>query len=638
MQSFVMMNTPSIWEAMRDEEAHARVARLRRSAAGFRNVYAAFAPWQHLATGIAELDALLSAAGVGSTSGAAAAVRADATTDCSDEGEEKQGQSGRGGLAVGSLHEFYGPPLSGRSFVLRRLAMTFAQSMTACRQWCFDELERDEMWLASPTLEGGELEKLWAGDSSGEFSCSPTEQEQQHSGPRQASSAATRAPTVAVYDWDLYVCLVRGTSSQLTTPPPTPSLSADSLAWLRAIMQAIPLPTGNPTFSAGGKCRREGHAQAIAASSQQHLQRSYAADHCHVCEVSSPNELLDFLSQLVAADQAEESAATTRRVTNAQNVLSSSLQPPQSRASTPAGFFDDTRATPKARRSKRPRSHSLSHSHRSDSSANDHRYISMSTAASSPSSSSYISPPKRLWDMQRQRLLLVDGLDQLWLHPSLGTHSGTHTGQWFAAELHRHIRRFLTPQCWTAAAKRSADPHVDAPVYHPLMVFSTVVVTNGCQGGSHGLSTPQQLQDRLRSSVLSLPAVPQGRQNSSHNGSKRGPGFSASASALPRPTGNPVWWAAVDTRCLVEPAHPSLVSFPATTASSAEATASAIGEAAASPFATTRWLREGADGSSSLAQARKTRDPPVETHVTMVQGGSHVCAAWLERCDGDDEE
>jgi hypothetical protein len=598
-----MLNTPSAWEAMGDDDARVRVARLRRSCATLQSIYAAFTPWQRLSTGVAELDALLAAAGVGGGDGG--------NNDEMQGGERIRGGVGAtGGLPVGSLHEFYGPPFSGKTFLLHQIATTYMRRMTALRQCCLDELEREQMWLTAPVFDD---------DGRGGASETDTPLHTDAVDPRAAVSPVVGASTVAVYDWDLIVCVVRGTSALSNRSPSALTLSAEVLSWQAVFMEALPSSPSSPTsgslYSSWGN-GGEGITTASQLHSQHQLQRIYAADHCHVCEVSSPNELLAFLDDLLsrATDEVDAGAHPAVRTTHASSPLCDLPLPQQ---------VQHTRNSPAAQasldsvRRKRGRSHCSSSCTGDDEGA---------PAVPSPPAlpSFFTSGSKRSWEMQRQRLLLVDGLDQLWLHPSLGTHCGTHAGQLFAVELHRLLRCFLTPQR-TPKGPASCRQAGAAPLHDGASsLCSTVVVTNGCHGGSYNLQTPQQLHDRLRgcstgtaTAASALRAAPQERN------SGRPPLLS---SALPRPAGNPVWLMAVDTRCLVEPAHPSLVSLSSATTSLPPLRSAQHGTASGVPLPST-W--------------RTHKKAAAEAHVTVAQGGSRVCACWVERReseeDGDDE-
>ncbi|KPI85446.1 hypothetical protein ABL78_5500 [Leptomonas seymouri] len=566
-----MLNTPAAWEAMKSADAQARLARLHRCASALQNVYAAFTPWQHLSTGIAELDALLNAAGVGSGDGGGSPHITDIGGSMCHVG----------GLPAGGLHEFYGPPLSGKSFLLRCIATTFARRMTAFRQWCLDELVRDQTWLAASSTDS-------EGMASGGY---VSEGVSPHD--------AVCAPTVAVYDWDLYICLVRGTSLPTDNPSSVPFSSAEVLSWQKNIIDAFPAP---PLFrdSVEGKTHSEYGVGTLHTLSQQQLQRDYVADHCQVCVASTPNELLTFLNGLLTTDDSPQKVSHPHA---SECTAIPSSPSPQQEASTTESPDCARSATTEKRTRKRSRS------------GGTDKF--KGAPPPSPPPSSAPSPPasasKRVWDLQKQRLLLVDGLDQLWLHPVFGTHCGTHSGQWFAVELHRLLRCFLTPQCLRApASPAEGSGHSNPLACRSFSVHSTVVVTNGSQGGSFGLHTPQQLQDRLHSS----PAT--------------------TRTAFPRPAGNLVWLMATDTRCLVEPAHPGLVSFPLSTPSSLGAASSTKEDAhtTSAPL----WAHGHEAGLPFFVRVSRAAKTTVEARVTVVQGGSRVCGGWVERRADEEDE
>ncbi|KPA76590.1 hypothetical protein ABB37_07460 [Leptomonas pyrrhocoris] len=609
---------------MRTGDAHARVARLRRSATAFQNVYAAFAPWQHLSTGIAELDALLNAAGVGSEGSSGG--------DGGHSHHINAGASGcrAGGLPVGGLHELYGPPLSGKSFLLRRIATTYTRRMTAFRQWCLDEMVRDETWWTMSTADRDEQGKEpQTGEETRHSNAGPSPKVLLKSTSNNAAAAGVPyAPTVAVCDWDLYVCLVRGTTLAPDNPSSATFFSAEVLSWQEQIINALPTPS--PVCGcAKGETNGEHGASAVPVPSQQQLQRDYVAGHCHVCVVSTPNELLALLNALLTTENSGQKVSYPP--SDGCCTSSSSFTAQQSQQQKPP-TTDAADGAPNTTTGKVQRKRSRS------SSADKCECTPLPPLLIPSPSSSRV--PKRLWDLQKQRLLLVDGLDQLWLHPSFGTHSGTHTGQWFSMELHRLLRCFLTPQCLEAPAVPAED---DSRRRNPLVncsfsVYSTVVATNGYQGGGFGLHTQQQLQDRLRS----FPVIP--TQEQKNKGRISSTSLAASAAAvLPRPAGNPVWWMAVDTRCLVEPAHPGLVSLPSSTPSSFRSTSGSHAETQP-PSSTSETQRRAARSpraivsSLSFGPSREEAEAAVEMHVTVVLGGSRVCAGWVERRDDKEGE
>lgn len=507
------MNASVAWESMDDVEAQQRVATLRTSAAvALHHVHDHFTPWQYISTGRRTFDALLGVAGVCGGGRGAGPSDIDA-----DGGHFRRGS---GGFAVGGVHELYGPPLAGKSFLLRRLAATFVRRMTAFRQWYLEEQLRDASWGTMPS-------SLMEGDAG----------ETEGSDKDERRRVVPPAPAAGLQGWDLYVCLIRGSASLSESEPSSPCASPSVMSWQELLMNALP---------------------SASSPSMQQRQRDYVADHCHVAVVSTPNELLDFVAGLLQSDDDEASSSPHPSCfCSAETcaVVEESVHSADAKRESQTAAAAALTAEERRRQLKRSRSPSA------DCTAD-------TTASSSASPDSLLS--RRTWRLHRQRLLLIDGLDGLWLHPSFGTHSGTHAGQWFAMELLRHLRCFVAPR-GTATAS-------------PAVLSSSVVVTNGCQGGSYSFQTPQQLQSRLCTAVGPRPSM---------------------FASVPRPAGNGVWGIGVDTRCLIEPAHPGLAAA-------------------------------AAAANASVDHVKGQH--PVESHVTVMHGGVCVCAAWVERCDGDANE
>lgn len=635
-----MFNTPVAWEAMTDAEARSRVARLRRCAATSKNVYGAFAPWQHLSTGVTELDRLLSRAGVGSIS-SSHNTKNDIHTSGKGARDTGSGEAGGGccGLPVGGLHEFYGPPLAGKSFLLRRLAVAYTRRMTAFRQWCMDEWERDQTWLT--VAHEAERESHAVHRTSSQVDAGSLEPET--ASQSATTSADTHTRTAALRDWDLYICVVRGISPASSATCGASSdgaaLSAEILAWQETIMDTFPAYTSrSPSSNEKGNRRNADTGDAsLRLRSQQQLQSDYAADHCHLCEVATPNELLNFLHRLVRSSAGDADTCSANKTDPAAaHVMSAKPHDPSDQVRA------DDNVSPRGevkQSGQRKRARSGSPNTDISSSTSPH---SLSTHFSSPSAS------QRLWDFQRQRLLLIDGLDQLWLHPSFGTHSGTHTGHVFASELHRLLRCFLAPQPSTTTTSNFANSLArDATTRtHPSTLYSTVVLTNGCHSGSYSMHTPAQLQARLRTPSAAPPV---------HE--KSGEASARFVAALPRPSGNPVWLLAPDTRCFVEPAHPGLVSFPSSpsaaefpTHASAQSTGGGWQSGAPAASSAQSRLRDTMAGpprttfSTAVSSTATTKTTPmpcavaVDAFVTVVQGGSQVCATWMRRCEEESDE
>ncbi|KAG5495107.1 hypothetical protein JKF63_02160 [Porcisia hertigi] len=513
-----------------------------------QDVYGAFTPWQHLSTSVPELDSLLSVAGVcGGVSGG-------------DGGSDVE--SAIGGLPVSGLHEFYGPPLSGKSWILRRVGAAYVRRMTGYRQWYHDHVERASAWAvkATPRTRADGDEAQTTKDDDELIRKEVMANVWPHSG--------NASPATAVEEWDLYVCLVSGAGAGDATLQPTATPpSSDMQRWMEVLSAPF-------DFSSTHDGQKEAGAVDPSHRRQWQQQRDYAEQHIHFRVAHSPNELLTFLEHL-GNDAESSSVPPATLIASQQQSLSVQL----CQGST----------TTTARRQK--------------------RCHSPDTAQHSPQSYPFSSSnfPQRTWRLQRQRLLLLDGLDSLWMHPSLGNHSATHTGQWFAEELHRQLRRVLSPRlgfttsnnalpavsfCTTAAS--STPPHPQHTLY------STVVLTNGCHGSSRGVVTAPQLEARLGSPGGGGGAVG---------------GWSA---MLPRPSGSAVWCRAADTRCLVEPAHPGLVSIPTSSSSVVQPVKVSPGPG------DVHHERHGI--TSTFGQSITS---PLESLVTVVKGGSRVAATWI---------
>ncbi|KAK7196914.1 hypothetical protein NESM_000633400 [Novymonas esmeraldas] len=532
-----MRSGAATWAVVPDAEAKARVARLRRSATSFQDVYGAFTPWQQLTTGVQEFDAVLGAAGVcGRAAGGAV----------EDDRYDSDSLSGGGGLYVGGLHELYGPPQSGKSWLLRRIGVAYVRRMTAYRQWYHDERDRDSVSLVEAAVAENEEEEEATGGADGDGL------------ERSVGSPPVRVAAVAaVEEWDLFVCRVHGAGAGSAAHPRSAStaahssLSPDERVWLSELLEPF-ADSLAPISRLADDCPTATARRPVSPEhrGRRRQQCDYVERHVHFAVVHSPNELLEFLESLD-----ETAAASPDDV----------AQPPslaRAPTSTPASTLSGHKRQ---------------------------RRLCDATASPAVSPSPSPAPRVRLWRLQRHRLLLLDGLDALWLHPSLGTHSATHAGQWFAEELQRQLRPFLAPRSLSPRCDGAAGP-LSASESHPQRsLHSTVVLTNGCHGGSYSLSTQQQLEARL--AALGRAEV--------------------STAALPRPLGNTAWWQAADTRCLVEPASPGLVSL------------AASGSAAAPPRRT-HARPNAAQQSSGLA-------PPSESLLSVLKGGSRVAATWVPR-------
>ncbi|CAJ1992126.1 hypothetical protein conserved [Leishmania donovani] len=455
--------------------------------------------------------------------------------------------------------------------------------MTMCRQWYHDELELASKWAVETPRSTHTYDDEAHAKKDDEGLCSEGEVADTWADSTGAS------PVTAMEEWDLYVCLVSGagassTTHQLTAAPPSPSLlSPDVRSWVEELVAPF---DSSSTLDRQGEAFVTGPAHYHASEHRRQQQRDYAEQHIHFCVVRSPNELLAFLEHLSGDAALAPSAGTTFADAAPSIVPPAPLVASQQQLSSlqlSCGSSATTARGQKRRRSPR-------------------------TAVSSSSS---VSPfrgnfPQRTWRLQRQRLLLLDGLDALWLHPSLGNHCATHTGQWFAEELHRRLRAVVLPRLSYAAsnsavltpsyATAAASPTSSHP-YHTL--YSTVVFTNGCNGSSRGILNPQQLEARLAGPV---------------GGAK---GWMAT---LPRPSGNAVWCRAADTRCLVEPAHPGLVSLPTPSSSYVCPARVSHGPGA---------MRQSSRGMAKTFGPSNTNS--LESLVTVVKGGSRVAATWLLR-------
>ncbi|KAG5469059.1 hypothetical protein LSCM4_02455 [Leishmania orientalis] len=560
-----MQSAAGAWETMADSAARARLRRLRQSAASLQDVYSAFAPWQHLSTSVRGLDTLLSVAGV--CGGASAGDDRSGTESCI------------GGLPVGGLHELYGPPLSGKSWILRRIGAAYVRRMTAYRQWYNEHLERVSAW---------DMEVMRSTHTDVDANATKDNEGLVSEGDVAAIStdSASASPVTAVEEWDLYVCLVNGagagsTTDHFTASPPSPSpFSPDVRSW----MEELVAPFGTSPTLVRQEAGFTGSAhQHSSPHRRRQEQRAYAEQHIHFCVVHSPNELLAFLERL-SGDVGSAPCTGAVFADSASSVV------------PPVPFTAAQRQIPPPK---------LSRGSLATSMRGQKRHRAPDTAvASSPS---FPLPcgsfPGCTWRLQRQRLLLLDGLDALWLHPTLGNHSATHAGQWFAEELHRHLRALLSPRlCCSAAngAFTTASSNAAAGPPEPQhTLYSTVVFTNGCNGSNGCLLTAQKLEARLTEPVQ---------------------GALGWMVTVPRPSGNAVWLRAADTRCLVEPAHPGLVSMP-TPSSSYEWPA----KVPCGPGATRQSV-----GRIAGTFGRPTENS-LESLVTVVKGGSRVAATWVLR-------
>ncbi|GET91889.1 hypothetical protein, conserved [Leishmania tarentolae] len=543
---------------MTDAAVRERVVRLRQSAAPLRDVYGAFSPWQTLSTSVRGLDSLLSVTGVcGGVS--------DRDARCSTN-------AALGGFPVGGLHELYGPPLCGKSWLLRRVGAAYVRRMTMYRQLYHDKLEQVSKWAVEAPLSECTCDEVHARKDD-EGLCGEGEVA------NVCADSASASPVTMMEEWDLYVCLVSGagagsTAHQLTAVPPLPSLlSPDVQNW----MEELVAPFGSSFI-----IDKQGGPVATEYAHRKQQQRDYAEQHIHFRVVHSPNELLAFLEHLSDSATSAPPTATTL----AENVSSTAPQVPlgasQRQYSSSQLPRDSSTTTVRAQK----------------------RHRSPGTSMSSlPLSSPCGNLPQHTWRLQRQRLLLLDGLDALWLHPSLGNHCATHTGQWFAEELHRRLRAMLLPRL-SYAASNSAAPSASPHSQHTL--YSTVVLTNGCNRSRGGVLTEQQLEARLAGSVGAAE------------------GWTA---ALPRPSGNAVWCMAADTRCLVEPAHPRLVSLTAPISSHLRP---------AKMSHDPRTMRQ--NGRSIAGTFGWPTVTCRESLVTVVKGGSRVAATWVLRDVADGEQ
>ncbi|CAG9580716.1 conserved hypothetical protein [Leishmania major strain Friedlin] len=455
--------------------------------------------------------------------------------------------------------------------------------MTMYRQWYHDELERVSKWAVETPRSTRTYDDEAQANKDDEGLCGEGEVADTW------ADSAGASPVTAMEEWDLYVCLVSGAGAgsathQLTAPPPSPSLlSPDVRSWVEELVAPF---DSSSTLDRQGEAFVTGPAHWHASTHRRQQQRDYAEQHIHFRVVHSPNELLAFLEHLGS------NAALAPSAGAAFADAAPSIVPP----------------VPLVASQQQPSSLQLSRSSSTTTARGQKRRRSPRTAVSSSSS---VSPscgklPQRTWRLQRQRLLLLDGLDALWLHPSLGNHCATHTGQWFAEELHRRLRAVLLPRLSYAAsnsavvtpsyATAAASPTSPYP-HHTL--YSTVVFTNGCNGSSRGILNPQQLEARL--------AGPVG-------------GAEGWTATLPRPSGNAVWCRAADTRCLVEPAHPGLVSLPTPSSSYVHPARVSHGPGA---------MRQSCRGMTKAVGPSNANSR--ESLVTVVKGGSCVAATWVLR-------
>ncbi|CBZ29940.1 conserved hypothetical protein [Leishmania mexicana MHOM/GT/2001/U1103] len=451
--------------------------------------------------------------------------------------------------------------------------------MTMYRQWYHDELERVSKWAVEAPRFTRTYDDEAHAKKDDEGLCSEGEVA------NTCADSAGALSVTAMEEWDLYVCLVSGagagsTTHQLTAAPPGPSLlSPDVRSWVEELVAPF---DSSSTLDRQGEAFVTEPAHRHASTHRWHQQRDYAEQHIHFRVVHSPNELLAFLEHLSDSPTLGPSTGTAFADASSFIVPPVPLVAPQQQPSSSQLSCGSSTTT--ARGQKRCRSPG----------------IAAPSSSVSPSRENF---PQRTWRLQRQRLLLLDGLDALWLHPSLGSHSATHTGQWFAEELHRRLRAVLLPRLCHAAsnstvltpsyATAAASPTSPHP-HHTL--YSTVVFTNGCNGSSRGVLSPQQLEARL--------AGPGGAE-----------GWTAT---LPRPSGNVVWCRAADTRCLVEPAHPGLVSLPTPSSSYLR------------PAKLSHWpgaMRQTSRGITKTFGPSNANS--VESLVTVVKGGSRVAATWV---------
>ncbi|CAJ1033477.1 hypothetical protein, conserved [Leishmania lindenbergi] len=570
-----MQSTTASWETMSDSAARARVLRLRQSAAPLQDVYGAFSPWQHLSTSLPGLDSLLSVAGV--------------CEGVSGSDDRSGVESTIGGLPVGGLHELYGPPLSGKSWLLRRVGAAYVRRMTAYRQWYHDELERVSKRAVEATLFTRKT------DNEAHAAKDDEDVDSEAEDAHICANSASPSPITAMEEWDLYVCLVRGAGADskthgLTASPPSPSLlSPDVRSWLKELVAPF---DSSSTLDRQVESIVTGPVHGYSSSHQQQ-HRDYAEQHIHFRVVHSPNELLAFLECLGGGAASVPSTSTVFANTTY------SAAPPVPRVALQQQLLPSQLARGSLTTAMRGQKQ-----HRSPG-------TTMSSSPSFPLTCG--SLPQCTWRLQRQRLLLLDGLDALWLHPSLGNHSATHTGQWFAEELHRQLRTVLLPRLGYAASDSTlltapSSTAAAAPMSpHPQHVlYSTVVFTNGCHGSSRGFLTAQQLEARL--------AGPAG-------------GVEGWAATLPRPSGNAAWCRAVDTRCLIEPAHLGLVSILTPSFSYVRP--------AMAPHESSAMYQNGRRITGTFRQSTANY---LESLVTVVKGGSRVAATWVLRNAADGEQ
>ncbi|CCW63141.1 unnamed protein product [Phytomonas sp. EM1] len=483
--------------------------------------------------------------------------------------EANVGTSHSGGFPTGTLTEFYGASLSGKSYILQYVARSFIQKMLSMQQLyeTQNRLNKEESYV-------------------------PKKEKQQkfrriHSIESKAATAYSRSTKKYIaefLEWDVYICL---STSQL--------------------------PESSTQATQG--CGQNWWNLLTEQSAWGPEKISYVNEHIHVVTMHHPNDLLDFLSFLdkqlqvgfiKAHDQdkhkkqrhhsSAENASlrgvsaygtcTGERSTDYCSVHQFNADKRESRETSTGwdstlhtcGYSPDkatnsnTEYSPMQPQSQKSNetntSVHFSQNRCSEKTANfqpvvdeecaDAKNVEMSPRSPNceegTEASLHTSYERYTccWRQQRRKksvLVLIDSLSWVWQHPALQSSAdlgNTHPMNWYAAELHRLLRVCLQPRFVTLGPKPEEMKSESSPILHNEIqeIITTAIVANGCTlQGPFGRTPPY-----LENSGAPLTDESTGFKKSSNAV------HASKIHLMPqaKPLGKEAWWAAPDYRIFLE--------------------------------------------------------------------------------------
>ncbi|CCW66232.1 unnamed protein product [Phytomonas sp. Hart1] len=420
--------------------------------------------------------------------------------------EANIGITHNGGFPTGTLTEFYGPPLSGKSYMLKCAARSFVHKMLSIQRHYETQNFLNKKQLK---MSREEKQQKYVRTNSSKSRLTTTH------------SQITDEIIAESLEWDVYICLC---TSQLPGPSIREKQEGGQNWW-----------------------------SLLAEKNSWNTEKSsYANKHIHVVTIYHPNDLLDFLSFLdkklqVNSDKTDDANKNRKEHHHIPAEKKSPRGVPVSEASTAENLTVHTSVPPldvdeKKSRNTGMRCDSVSYKNESlpnrvmnfdstllsvpfqpqkpkESNASEYfsqdefsermvsgqstaniectmaKNVEMSPSGLDAEKGTNVYPrtlPGGYSPFQRQRrrrkksvLLLIDSLSWIWQHPALQSSSdlgNTHPVNWYAAELHRLLRICLQPRFAPLEPEfGKIENELFCTLHNPIQeIMTTAIVANGC--------------------------------------------------------------------------------------------------------------------------------------------------------------